>query len=225
MCLCSHETEVLDAADFVVVGTHWLINVVSVRRVAGQTLLRRASLSLIDDLLANTDILLHHLDAVDMVNLNEMSRETVVEEVRWEHHTVASVPELGLILLVEVHDFTAACESESAEYHVSCYSPNEKTRVVQRSILQANKAREDGSLHAQSLVNHQPPVVHKTHHAPKRVATILALAHLKCRENAADRSTSLGEALVDEVLESSSSAKHPVLESLSHVMCFVIYYI
>ena len=177
--MCSHETEVFDAANLVVISTHWLVNVVRVARIAGQTLLRSASLSRIDDLLADTDILFHHFDAVDVVDLNEMSGQTVMEEVGREHHTVASVPELGLILLVKVHDFTGADESESAEDHVSSDGPNEETRVVKRSILQANEAREDGSLHTQSLVDHQPPVVHEAHHAAERVVAILAFTHLQ----------------------------------------------
>ena len=148
-----------------------------------------------------------------------------MEEVRREHHTVASVPELGLVLLVKVHDFTGADESESAEDHVSSDSPNEETRVVKRSILQANEAREDGSLHTQSLVDHQPPVVHEAHHAAKRVIAVLALAHLQSGEDTTNGSTSLSKALVDKVLKSGSSAKHPVLESLCHFMSIVIYYI
>ena len=117
-------------------------------------------------------------DTVDVVDLNEMGRETVVQKVGREHHAVTSIPELGLILLIEVHDLSTADESESAEDHVSRNNPNEETRVVQGSILQTNKAREHGSLHAQSLVNHQPPVVHQAHDAAEGVLAILTLAHL-----------------------------------------------
>ena len=218
-CIDSHEAVVSGVLDSIVILAHGLVDVVGVGSVAGETLLGSAGSTLIEDLLADTDILFHHLDAVDVVDLNEMSGETVVKEVRREHHTVASVPELGLILLVEVEDFSGASESESAEDHVGGKEPDKETRVVKGSVLQANVAREDLSLHAKGLVDHQPPVVHEAHHAAKTVLSVLALAHLEGAEDAADGATALSKTLVHQVLHTAGTAQHPVLESLSHCFC------
>ena len=135
----SHEAEILDTSDLVVISTHRLIDVVGVGGVASHTLLRSASLSLIDELLANTNVFLHHLNGEDVVDLNVMSGETVVEEAGREHHTVASIPELRLILLVEVHDISGADESESAEDHVGGDEPDEEAGVVKRSVVMSNE--------------------------------------------------------------------------------------
>ena len=120
----SHEAEVFNASDLVVVGAQRLVDIVRVGGVAGETLLLRAGLSLVDELLAHTDVLLHHLNRVDVVDLDVMSRQAVVQEVGREHHAVACVPELGLILSVEVHYVAGADEAEAREDHVGGDEPN-----------------------------------------------------------------------------------------------------
>ena len=48
-----------------------------------------------------------------MVNFDIMSRDSVVEEVGWEHHVVSGVPELRVVLGVEIHGISSSDESET----------------------------------------------------------------------------------------------------------------
>ena len=59
----SHVSKVLDALDNVRIGTHGLVDIAGVGGVLGETLLRGALLPLVDDLLADTNILFHQIDA------------------------------------------------------------------------------------------------------------------------------------------------------------------
>ena len=139
-----------------------------------------------------------------------------MEEARWEHHTVASVPEFWLILIVEGHDISGACKSESAEDHVCGDEPNEEARVVKSGIVHANKSREHHSLHSNLLQGHKPEVVHQFHLATKRVLSHLTLTDGQQFEEVADGSTTLRETLIDEVLQSCSVTEDQSLDSLGH---------
>ena len=122
---CSHEAEILDTSELVVVSSERLVHIVGVGGVASETLLRSACFALVDHLLADPDVFFHLLDEEDVIDFDVMRRKAAVEEARWEHHTIARVPELRLILLVKVHNLTAAGEAESAEDHVCCDKPYE----------------------------------------------------------------------------------------------------
>ena len=65
------------------------------------------------NLLTSDLVLLHHLNAEDVVDFDVVSREAVVQEVRREHHVVALVPEFRVILSVEPHNVARAHESET----------------------------------------------------------------------------------------------------------------
>ena len=68
----SHEAEILDALDFVIISAHGLVDVVGVAGETRQAILRGACLALVDDLLAHTNVLLHHLNEEDVIDLNIM---------------------------------------------------------------------------------------------------------------------------------------------------------
>ena len=131
----------LFSCDSITIRAHWLVDVVGVHGVARHAFLGRELLPLIDELPAHTNVLLHHLNKEDVVNFDEMGRETVVEEAGREHHAIASVPELRLILLVEVQDISCADETESTEDHIRRNEPGEKARIVEWSVVDANVTR------------------------------------------------------------------------------------
>ena len=216
MTISSESKAFLATFEVVAVFSHGLVNIVRVERVPSETLLLRASISLLEDLLARWHVLLQHLNREDVVDLNVMRGKAIVKEAGWEHHSVPSVPELRLVLRVEVQDVSAAHKSETREDHISGDEPDEKTRVVKGSVLQANETREDGSLHRDSLIDHEPPVVCETHHAAEAMASHLAFADLQSAEHAADGTSTLCKALVDQVLKSTGFAEDPSLESFCH---------
>ena len=69
------------------------------------------------DLAAGALVLLQHFDGENVIDLNVVRREPVVEEVGREHHIVASVPELGVVLLVKLKHVALADEAEAVEDH------------------------------------------------------------------------------------------------------------
>ena len=213
---CSQVTEVFDALHLNAVGAHRLVHVVGVGGVASGAILRGAHLSFVTDLFADWDVLLHHLDSVDVIDLDVMSGEAVVQEVGREHHAVASEPEFGLVLSVEGEHVSRADESESAEDHVSGNAPGKEAGVVEGSVLETNVTREDTSLGTNHLVDGHPPVVDETEHAEHAMLSVLSLAHFEVSEEGTDGTATLGESLVHKVLHTSSLAKHPGLESLGH---------
>ena len=61
-----------------------------------------------------------------MVDLNVVSGDAVVEEVGREHHVVALVPELRVVLVVEVQDVAGADEAEARHDQEGQPEPHEK---------------------------------------------------------------------------------------------------
>ena len=105
---------VLHALDSVgVAAAKWLVHVVGVGGVLGSLDLVGVSITLGQHVLTSDLILLHHLDAEDVVDLDVMSGEAVVQEVWWEHHVVALEPEFRVVLSVEEVDVSRSHESES----------------------------------------------------------------------------------------------------------------
>ena len=207
--------------DSIAIWAHRLVDVVGIRDVLREAFLRRALRPLPDDLLAHTDVLLHHLNGEDVVDLDVMGREAVVEEAGREHHAIASEPELRLILLVEVQDIPRADETESTEDHVRGDEPGEEARVVEWSVVDTKETRENRPLHGDSLVNHKPPVVREAHDAAEAVMSILALAHLEEGEDTSNRAATLCKTLIHEVLHTLRVLQKPGLKSFSHFINFV----
>ena len=84
------------------------------------------SLAVGEDLLAGGLIPLHHLDGEDVIDLNVMSGDAVVQEVRGEHHVVALVPELGVVLVVEVQDVARTDKTEARDDQEGEPEPHEE---------------------------------------------------------------------------------------------------
>lgn len=109
----SEEAIGLESSELVVVGSEGLVDVVRVCDVLGTLDLIGLSIALREDLLAGNLVALHHLDGEDVVDLDVMGRDAVVQEVRREHHVVSLVPELGVILVIELQDVSNTDESET----------------------------------------------------------------------------------------------------------------
>lgn len=105
-CSCSEQSVVLKSLELIVILTDSLIHVVRVCDILSVLDLVGLSVALAKDFLAGDLIALHHFDGEDVVDLNIVSRQSVVQEVRGEHHVVALEPELWVVLVVELHDIT-----------------------------------------------------------------------------------------------------------------------
>ena len=165
------------------------------------------------DLSARALVLLHHLNGEDVVDLDVMGRDAVVQEVGGEHHVVARVPELWVVLSVEPQDVAVADEAEPVEHHHRAEEVHEQGREVQRPVLHSQESRGDRAHHAHLLVDRHPEEVHHLEGLEEGVARHLALAHLEGASHAADHAGTLGESLVNEVLEAARVTEEPGLES------------
>ena len=145
-CAASSEVAVSsESLDGVGVLLEWLIDIVRVGHVSGSLLLFTAEISLSKDLLSCNDVLLEHLGEEDVVDLNVMCRNSIVQEVWWEHHVVSIEPELDTVLGVESDIVSSVLESASGEDHSGGPEVAEKTWVVQRSISSAEESGSDWS--------------------------------------------------------------------------------
>jgi hypothetical protein len=62
-----------------------------------------------------------------VVDLDVVSRDAVVQEVRGEHHVVSLVPELGVVLVVELEDISRSDESEARDNEEGEPEPHEES--------------------------------------------------------------------------------------------------
>ena len=97
----------------VVLAAEGLVDVVAVGDVKGTLGFVGVGVALDEHSLAHSLVLLHHLDTENVVDFDVMGGEAVVQEVRGEHHVVALVPELWIVLRVEEIDVAGAHEAEA----------------------------------------------------------------------------------------------------------------
>ena len=163
--LLSEEFVGLHTRDLVVVtAAEGFVDVVSVLDEFGTLDFVGVGLSFSEDLLTGALVLLHHLNGEDVVDLDVMSRDPVVQEVRGEHHVVTRVPELGLILSVEEEHIAGTDEMEAIHDHHSASHPDEDAGVVEGAVHIGHEARHIGSHHAPNLVGGHPEVISNSPH-------------------------------------------------------------
>ena len=219
----SEEAVGLQPLELVVIGGEGLIDVVGVGDVPGVLDLLALSLAVGEDLLAGGLISLHHLDGEDVIDLDVVSGDAVVQEVRGEHHVVALVPELGVVLVVEVQDVARPDETETGDDEEGEPEPHEEGGVVQRALRDADyQAREDGSEGPQHVIDLHPVVVDDAEGPAEGVLRVLALAHLEVAGDPPNETASLSETLVVDVLDKleAPSVQEPLLKSLRHFPFF-----
>ena len=139
------------------------------------------------DLNASTLVLLHHLDGENVVDFDVVGGDAVVQEVGREHHVVASVPKLRVVLGIEKQNVARADETEPTEHHHAAEQIHKQTREVQRSVLHAHEAREDGTHHAELLVDHYPEIVGYAESSKQCVRAVLARSHFNSTGDSSDK--------------------------------------
>jgi hypothetical protein len=72
-----------------------------------------------------------------VIDLNVMSRDAVVQEVGWEHHVVSLIPELRVVLVVELHHIARSDESEARDDEESEPEPHEELAQM-RAVIDQN---------------------------------------------------------------------------------------
>ena len=151
-----------------------------------------------------------------MIDLDEMGRETVVKEAWWEHHVVSSVPELWLILQVELKNISLTYESKSVHKVDSGEGVREESRVVESSSCDIDQSGENHSSLVDSLRSSNLEPVSKSENVSDGVASHLSLSNSEELEDLSNSSLSLGKSLVDDELQASSICKEPSLHTLRH---------
>ena len=164
-------------------------------------LLGRAKVALAKNLLAGDDVALEHLSEEDVVDLNIMRREPVVQERRREHHVVSVEPELDAILGVESVLLTRLGESAASEDEGSREAVDHKSGVVEMTIARTEEARTNGTHSTHDLEHSHPEEVSHAEDSVKRMGRVLTGSDLESLEEATDGTSSLGETLIDDVLE------------------------
>lgn len=197
--------------------TEWLVDVVGVGDVAGASNFFRAGLTLIEHLLADNLILLMHLDKIDVVDFDKVSRDAVVQEAWWEHHTVTLVPEFGRVLSVEHENVSGASETETGNDTGSDENPNHKAGEVDWRLSDTHITGHDSSHTSWKLESHNIEPVAELEHWWERVLSVLALTKSVETEESTDHAGSLGEVVVPEVLEGHGVPQQEGLHSLRHI--------
>ena len=161
---------VLHALNLVVVlAAERLVDVVGVRDQGSALVLIGVGITLSEHALSHNLVLLHHLNAEDVVDLDVMGGEAVVQEVRGEHHVVALVPELWVVLRVEEIDVAGAHEAEAREHEHRAPHPHEDAGNVDGALGHADEARQGRAHHSDDLVAENPVPVHHLHDSEQRV--------------------------------------------------------
>ena len=183
----SEKTIIFHAFDPVIIlASERFVDVVGIGCVERPLDLVGVGLALCDDLTARVLVLLHHLDGKDVVDFDVMGRKAIVQEVGREHHVVASVPELRIVLGIEKQNVARADEPEPTENHHATEKVHEQTREVQRPVLHAHEAREYGTHHTKLLVDHHPEIVCYAESSKHCVRTVLARTHFDSASNPTD---------------------------------------
>lgn len=130
----SEQAVVLESLDLVIIRAHCFVDVVRVSDVFGSSLIIRVSFSFFEDFLSCKLVSLHHLNCENVVDFDVVSRDSVVQEVGWEHHVVSGVPELRVILSVEGHGVSGTDESETRHDQDGGPEVHEESGVVQGTL-------------------------------------------------------------------------------------------
>ena len=197
----SEQTLRSESLDRVRVLLERLVDIVRIGGISSSLLLGRALVSLVKNLLSRNDVLLHHLACENVIDFDEMCRESIVEEVRWEHHVVSVEPELSTVLGVEHVLVPSLLESAPGQHHGSGPEEDVQASVVQWAIASADESGSDWSHDTIDSEDAHPHVVDHSEGTVEHVVRVLSLAHLQGLENSANETWSLGQSLVYQELK------------------------
>ena len=147
--------------------------------------------------LADGLVFANHLNGENVVDFNPVSRDSVLQEARGEHHVVTSKPELGVILTVKVHNITGTDETESSEDHEGNEQVKGNARVVQGTILDTKESGENGSLDGKNVIDLNVEVVEESEGSVESVLTVLSGSHLNGFKEATNSTTTGSQTLIN----------------------------
>ena len=169
-----------------------LVNVVLIQSVPSPLGLVVVGQPLLYQLVLHHNEPLEHLHKVNVVDLNEVSTDSVVHQLRGKQKSVPPEPVLWLVLLVKHQEVPESSELQSTQNEPSCHAPNEQTTVVQWRLTHAKESSE----HWTSVVKHHqtlhPDEVVDLEYLLNSVTTILTLTHLKTLKESTNKTRSLG---------------------------------
>lgn len=115
MLLVSSEFSIIfHTLDSIVILGKGFVDVVGVGGVHGSLFQIGVGITFSKNFFTGGLVFFDHLDGENVIDFDVMSGNTVVQEVGREHHVVARVPELWVILSVEVENISSADESETS---------------------------------------------------------------------------------------------------------------
>jgi len=201
-----------------ILATEGLVDVVGVGGVLGPLDLVGVGVALGKDGAAHMLVLLHHLNGKNVVDLDVMGGDAVVEEVGGEHHVVAGVPELGLVLRVEVDLLSRPLELHAPHHTHRAHGERNEPRVVHGAAVRrrVDEAREHGPRHRQQVVRPHVHVVRHFEGVAEGVGSHTALSNSEEVENPSDGARAGSESIVDEVLQAFSVGEEESLNTLCH---------
>ena len=176
---CSEEVIVLGALDLVIIFAKRLPDIVRIESILGSTLFLGAGISLSEHFPTSEVVFLEHFDSKNVIDLDIVSRHTVLQEVRGEHHAITCIPEFRLVLLMECENVTVSNETELGQNHRSCHPPNKDTRVIERTILYTHKPCQVLTLQCHNLIHHYPVIVDHLSKSEEAVTSILSFTNRK----------------------------------------------
>ena len=93
----------------------WLINIIGIGNIFSSLDLLTMEISLSENFLSGNDIFLNLFDKEYIIDLDKVSRHSVVQKAWWEHHVISFEPELDSILRVKLRDLSSLLKSASGE--------------------------------------------------------------------------------------------------------------
>ena len=93
----------------------WLINIIGIGNIFSSLDLLTMEISLSEYFLSGNDIFLNLFDKEYIIDLDKVSRHSVVQKAWWEHHVISFEPELDSILRVKLRDLSSLLKSASGE--------------------------------------------------------------------------------------------------------------
>ena len=93
----------------------WFINIIGIGNIFSSLNLLTMEISLSENFLSGNDIFLNLFDKEYIIDLDKVSRHSVVQKAWWEHHVISFEPELDSILRVKLRDLSSLLKSASGE--------------------------------------------------------------------------------------------------------------
>ena len=166
------------------------INIIRVRNIFSSLDLLTMKISLSEYLLSSRDIFLNLLDKEYIINLNKVSRHSIVQKTWWEHHIVSFEPELNSILCIELRDFSCLLQSATSEYEHGGPEIHVQSWVVKGTVWESKESGSDWSHSCEEGPHAHPEVIDDSESSEECVLTVFSFSHLQSLEDSSDQAWS-----------------------------------